>query len=114
MAAQCVGTTSLRRNEGHVVIRERGYGPARVSSRFTWCVMLPVTWRHHHRVDTASSAEIMAIRVKGSAELMVKSTPETLALMARAAVLEVAKRPWRRLSSRSAAPWVSSDAIDGT
>jgi hypothetical protein len=32
----------------------------------------------------------MAISVKGSAELMVKRMPETLALIARAAVLDVA------------------------
>jgi hypothetical protein len=52
--------------------------------------MLPWTLRHHHRVEAASKSETTAMRVNGSAEFMVKSTPETPALIARDAVLDVA------------------------
>jgi hypothetical protein len=52
--------------------------------------MFPRTLRHHHRVESANTNETAAIKVKGSAELMVKRIPERPALTARAAVLDVA------------------------
>jgi hypothetical protein len=62
--------------------------------------IFPLTFRHHHKVVAASDAEIIAITVKGSAAFTVNSEPDTAAAMARAAVLDVANKPWRRLSSR--------------
>ena len=52
--------------------------------------MLPVTFRHHHKVVIPKSADSTASSVKGNAGLIVNKNPEVPAATARAAVFDVA------------------------